>query len=60
MSKKGWRGNTEGHKKAGSAGGKATVEKYGKEHYKRIGQIGGKRKYDKWKYRTKNNGVENL
>jgi general stress protein YciG len=41
---KGWTSDTDAHKKAGKKGGDATARKYGKEFYKKIGSIGGKRR----------------
>lgn len=38
---KGWTGDSKRHGKAGKVGGKATVENHGKEHFKKIGVLGG-------------------
>lgn len=43
-SARGWRGNPEGHSKAGEKGGNKTAKLYGKEFYRMIGKKGGKKK----------------
>ena len=39
---RGWHGDPESHKKAGSEGGKATAKTHGSSFYARIGSTGGK------------------
>jgi len=39
---RGWHGDPESHKKAGSEGGKATAKFHGSSFYARIGSAGGK------------------
>ena len=39
---RGWRGDKEAHRRAGSLGGKATAKTHGKDFYARIGSTGGK------------------
>ena len=45
---RGWRGDTEGHRKAGEKGGNTTYDEYGAVFYQQIGRLGGQsRKNDK-------------
>lgn len=41
-SRKGWRGNSEGHAKAGQAGGLKTASTKGQAFYSQIGKKGGR------------------
>lgn len=41
--KRGWYGDSEGHKMAGKKGGMVTAKR-GSEYFQRIGQMGGKKR----------------
>ena len=45
----GWHGDSEGHARAGEAGGSKTAQTHGKEFYQEIGEKGGQNSPTKFK-----------